>query len=217
MLICALNEEESLPHVLPKIPDEVDEVLLVDGHSSDRTVEVAKQLRPDIRIVRQPGKGKGSALRHGVREAKGDIVVTIDADGETNPADLPRFIEPLLDGYDFAKGTRLTSGRPPTMPWHRWLGNKALAITCNVLFGTRYTDVGSGYNAFWKSAFQQLQLTYNGFEMEQEMVVKVRKAGLRIAEVRHHDPGRVGGVSKLRDVKQGFIDWFVIIRERFRR
>jgi glycosyltransferase involved in cell wall biosynthesis len=217
VLICALNEEEGLPYVLPKIPDEVDEVLLVDGHSDDLTVEVAKRLRPDIRVLSQPGEGKGMALCYGVQQAKGDIVVTIDADGETNPAELPRFIEPLLDGYDFAKGSRLANGKPPAMPWHRWFGNKVLAITCNILFGTRYTDVCSGYNAFWKSAFQRLQLTYSGFEMEQEMAAKVRKAGLKVTEVPHDDAGRIGGASKTRDVKQGFTDWFVIIKERFRR
>jgi len=217
VLICTLDEEKSLPYVLAGIPDWVDEVLLVDGHSSDRTVEVAKWLRPDIRIVYQPGRGKGIALRHGVQEARGDIVVTVDADGENNPADLPRFIEPLLNGYDFSKGSRLAKGRPPAMPWHRWLGNKVLAITCNLLFGTRYTDVCSGYNAFWKSAFQRLRLTYNGFEMEQEMAVKIGKAGLKVVEVPHHDAGRIGGASKTHDIKQGFTDWFVIIKERFRR
>lgn len=217
VLICTLNEEKSLPHVLPKIPGWVDEVLLVDGHSSDRTVAVAKQLRPDIRVIHQPGKGKGIALRYGVEQAMGDIVVTLDADGETNPADLPRFIEPLHKGYDFAKGSRLANGKPPVMRWHRWFGNKVLTITCNMLFGTRYTDVGSGYNAFWKSAFQRLSLTYDGFEMEQEMLVKVKKAGLKIAEVRHEDEGRIDGVSKLQDVRQGLTDWFVIVRERFRR
>lgn len=217
VLICTLNEESNLPYVLPIIPDWVDEVLLVDGHSSDRTVEVARQLRPDIRVVYQPGQGKGIALRHGVQEAVGDIVVTLDADGETHPADIPRFVKPLLAGYDFAKGSRLANGKPPTMPWHRWLGNRVLATTCNLLFGTSYTDVCSGYNAFWKSAFQRLRLTYDGFEMEQELAAKVSKASLKVAEVPHHDAGRISGTSKTRDVKQGLTDWFVIIRERFRR
>jgi glycosyltransferase involved in cell wall biosynthesis len=194
----------------------VDEVILVDGHSTDNTVEVAKKLRPNIKVLFQPGKGKGDAIKYGVQQASGDIIVTLDADGETDPEDIPKFIEPLLNGYDFAKGSRLAYGRPPNMPWHRWFGNKVLAITSNIVHGTRYTDICSGYNAFWKSAFLRLKLTYSSFEMEQEMLVKVKKAGLSAVEVNHRSAGRLGGKSKISDIKQGFIDLAVIIRECFR-
>ena len=80
VIICTLNEEANLPHVLPKIPDWVDEILLVDAHSEDATVEIAKQLCPRIRVLYQTGKGKGDALKLGINEAKGEIIVTIDAD-----------------------------------------------------------------------------------------------------------------------------------------
>ncbi len=216
VVICTLNEEQSLPHVMLRVPEWVDEILLVDGHSTDRTVEVAKEIRPGIKVLYQPGKGKGDAIKYGVQQAAGDIVVTLDADGETGPEDIPRFIEPLLSGYDFAKGSRLAHGRPRNMLWHRWFGNKVLATTCNMFHGTRYTDVCSGYNAFWKSAFLRLRLAYDGFEMEQEMLVKVKKADLKVAEVEHHNTGRFSGVSKVSDIKQGLVDWIVIIKERFR-
>lgn len=215
-LVCALNEEEGLPHVLPRIPPWVDEVLLVDGHSTDGTVEVARRLRPDVRILRQPRRGKGDALKHGVREARGDIVVTLDADGETDPRDIPRFIQPLLQGFDLAKGSRLARGRPPRMPLYRWLGNKALAFTYNLLYRARYTDVCSGYNAFWRDVFLRMDLPYDNCEMEQQLLARARKAGLRIAEVAHRSQGRLSGRSKISGVKQGLIDWWVIIKERFR-
>jgi len=144
----------------------VDEVLLVDGYSSDNTVEVAKTLRPDISVVYQPGKGKGDALKYGVENAKGDIIVTLDADGATDPSELEKFISPLLNGYDFVKGSRLMHGRPRGMPRHRWFGNKVLAWTCNILYGTKYTDVCSGYNAFFKRAFERIRLNRDGFEEE---------------------------------------------------
>lgn len=214
-LICTLNEESSLPHVLPRIPQWVDEVLLVDGHSIDNTVELARSLRHDIRIIYQPGKGKGDAVRYGVEQSIGDIIVTMDADGETPPEEIGRFIKPLLDGYDFAKGSRLTGGRPTRMPRHRYFGNKVLAITCNLLYGTRFSDVCSGYNAFWKERFLELKTSYANCEMEQQAIVKARKRGMRIAEVPHGSEGRIAGSSKVRGMKQGIIDWFVIIRERF--
>ena len=103
-LICTLNEEDNLQYVLPKIPACIDEVLLVDGHSSDRTVDVARELRPDIRIMYQPDTGKDNALKYGFEQASGDIIVTIDADGTTDPEEIPAFIVPLMDGYDFVKG-----------------------------------------------------------------------------------------------------------------
>ena len=217
VLICALNEEESLPHVLPKVPQWVDEVLVVDGGSTDRTVEIARQLRPDIRILHQSGKGKGDAIKFGVRESIGDVVVTLDADGGTDPKDIGRFIEPLLNGFDLVKGSRLMTGKPPSMPFHRWVGNKVLTATFNVLHGTNYTDVCSGYSAFWKKAFLRLNPMLDGFEMEQEALVKASKAGLKVAEVSHYDNGRIGGVSKTADVKQGLLDWWIIIREGLRR
>lgn len=224
VIVCAFNEELNLPYVLPKIPKEIGEIMLVDGHSTDKTVEIAGKLRPDIRILVQPGRGKADALVYGVEQATGSIIVTIDADGETNPDEIFNFIEPLRNGYDFAKGSRLVGHRLDRMPWFRWFGNKILAITCNLLYGTKFTDVCSGYNAFRKQDFLNFKLTYNigevGCSMEQQMICRAIKAGLRIIEVPHKSAGRIAGASRIsgvkRATKQGFTDLLVIIRERFR-
>ena len=215
VIVCALNEEENLPYVLPKIPGWVDEILLVDGHSTDNTIEAAKKTCPKIKILYQPGKGKGDALKYGIKHASGDIIVTLDADGEADPEEMPSFIEPLLNAYDFAKGSRLAHSRPRNMPWHRWFGNKVLVITCNILHGTKYTDVCSGYNAFWKTAFLRLKLVNDNFEMEQEILVKAKKAGLKVTEVEYQTGGRLNGNSKVSDVKQGLTNLILIVRERF--
>jgi glycosyltransferase involved in cell wall biosynthesis len=214
-LICTLNEEPNLPYVLPRIPDLVSEVLVIDGHSTDRTVEVARKIRPDIRILGQPGRGKGDALKYGIEIAAGDIIVTLDADGSTDPADIPRFIGPLLDGHDFVKGSRLDRRYPSSMRWHRWLGNKVLVTAFNILFGTGYTDICSGYNAFWKTAFRHLSPSRDGFEMEQQILAKAKKAGLKVVEVGHYDKGRLGNASKVSALRQGLRDLMVIISERF--
>ena len=215
-LICTLDEEENLPYVLPEIPEWVDEILLVDGHSTDRTVDVARKLCPGIRILYQPGKGKGDALKHGIENASGDIIVTLDADGATDPGGMDKFVEPLLNGYDFAKGSRLANGRPTNMPRHRWVGNKILADVTNLLYGTKYSDVCSGYNSYWKNVFLGLDLTHDGFEMEQEMNAKISKVGLKVIEIPYEDKGRLEGNSKTKDVRQGLKDLVIIIKERFR-
>ena len=140
VVICTFNEADNLPYVLPKIPDWVDEVILVDGHSTDNTVEVARKLRPDIRILYQPGRGKGDALKHGIGQASGDIIVTLDADGATDPEDMSKFIQPLLNGYDFAKGSRFIKGSTEDKPRHRIVGNWVITLTFGLLFFKRYTS-----------------------------------------------------------------------------
>src|SRR5665648_140528 len=145
VVICALNEEKNLPQVLPYIPSWVDEVILMDGHSTDNTVMMAKKLRPDIKVLYQPNKGKGEALKYGVAASKGDIIVTLDADGTYSSEEMSLFIKAIMDGYDFAKGTRFIGKSPDCMPRNRQFGNKILAMTSNLLFRTNYTDICSGY------------------------------------------------------------------------
>src|SRR5687767_2799244 len=103
VVIPTLNEAKNLPLVLGEIPAEY-EIVIVDGWSTDGTVEVARELRPDARILRQRRKGKGDALARGFAAATGDIVVMLDADGSADPAEIPRFVEALVAGADFAKG-----------------------------------------------------------------------------------------------------------------
>jgi len=223
IIVCTRNEAPNLPYVLPKIPDWVDEILLVDAHSEDATVEIAKQLCPRIRVLYQTGKGKGDALKLGINEAKGEIIVTIDADCETPPEYIESFVKPLLEGNDFAKGSRLFRKRPSKMPGYRWFGNKVLAYTCNILYGTRFSDICCGYNSFWKKEFLKLDLSYPnneiGCSMEQRMIVRAKKAGMKIKEVPICSDGRIAGKSVIGGIKQsvtqGFRDWFVIIEERF--
>jgi glycosyltransferase involved in cell wall biosynthesis len=117
IVVPALNEARNLPHVFARMPSNVHEVILVDGHSVDDTVAVARQLRPDVRVVMQSRKGKGNALACGFAVATGDIIAMIDADGSTDPGEIPRFVRALLDGADFAKGTRFAqSGGAATSP-----------------------------------------------------------------------------------------------------
>lgn len=219
VVICALNEEESLPHVLPRIPDFVSEVILVDGRSTDRTVEVARTIRPDIRVLVQPGRGKGEALRHGFKEARGDVIVTLDADGTTDPEEMKDMIRPLLEGYDFVKGSRFRRGLPKKMPRHRIFGNMVLAAFASLLFLRPLTDVCSGYLAFWKRVLPRLDFVGSGKPSDVEVVLSLRaiKRGLRIKEVGHHDRGRIAGRSKMPSFREGWNNIKLISRERFHR
>ena len=216
VVICALNEGANLPFGLPKIPEWVDEVIMVDGGSRDDTIKVAKELRPDIRVLYQTGRGKGDALRHGIEQSNGDIVVTLDADGATDPQEMDRFIEPLLRGWDFAKGSRFRGGFPHNKPWYRILGNWAITLVFDILFFRKYTDLCSGYNSFWRKSFERADIRWrDGFENEPLINCRVAKNGLAVIEVGHSDGGRLNGVIKEKAWRQGLKAMRCIVRERF--
>lgn len=217
VVIPALNEAESLPAVLPRIPRDVAEVILVDGASTDGTADVARRLMPEVRIVAQQGKGKGAALRAGFAAATGDIVVHLDADGSTDPAEIPAFVGALLGGADYAKGTRFIQGAGSTdMTRLRSFGNRAFVVLTNVLFGTRFSDITYGYNAIWRHHSDKLAPEIDGWAHEIVGNIRAHRNGLRVVEVASMEVERVGGVPKLRTFSAGWTILKAIVAERFR-
>lgn len=215
VVIPALNEAANLPHVLPRIPALVHEVILVDGRSTDRTIEVARELWPDVRVVTQPGRGKGDALAAGFAAASGDIIVMLDADGSTDPAEIPAFVHALLSGADFAKGSRfLHGGGTADMPLYRQWGNRAFVFLVRALFGGRYSDLCYGYNAFWRAIVPRLELNASGFEIETVMNVRALRDGLRVIEVPSYEAKRIYGEGRLRAIPDGWRVLRAIVAER---
>jgi glycosyltransferase involved in cell wall biosynthesis len=205
VVVPAKNEARNLAHVFASIPPWVDEVVLVDGRSVDETVSEARRLLPDVRIVLQQGQGKGDALREGFSTAKGDIIVMLDADGSTDGAEIPRFVAALIAGADFVKGSRFASGGgSDDITATRRLGNRMLSGLVNLLFGTQYTDLCYGYNAFWARHVAALDLDCDGFEIETVMNIRAAKAGLRVHEVPSHEYSRIHGESNLHIVRDGW-------------
>jgi glycosyltransferase involved in cell wall biosynthesis len=213
VIIPALNEARNLPHVAASMPAGIDEIVVVDGGSSDDTVAVAERLWPDAIHIRQTRKGKGNALTCGFAVATGDIIVAIDADGSTDPAEIPRFVSTLVAGADFAKGSRfIEGGGSVDITKIRRAGNWGLNALVNVLFSTKYTDLCYGYNAFWRRCLDVIDLPDiqsldaqwgDGFEIETMVNVRVVARGLTIAEVHSHEANRIHGESNLNAVRDG--------------
>jgi glycosyltransferase involved in cell wall biosynthesis len=217
VVVPALNEAENLPHVLPHIPSSVYEVVLVDGGSTDGTVDVARGLRPDVKVVAPKRFGKGAALLAGFEAATGDLVITLDADGSMDPAEIDRFVEALLAGADYAKGSRyLPGGGSDDISFIRGLGNACLVRLVRLLFGCRFTDLCYGYNAVWKHALPAMALDCDGFEIETLMNIRAIRAGLVVAEVPSYEHPRIFGTSRLNAVRDGWRVLRTILRERLR-
>jgi glycosyltransferase involved in cell wall biosynthesis len=220
VVIPALNESGNLEHVLPKLPDGLFEVILVDGASVDATVETAKRLRPDVRVVRQTRSGKGNALACGFAVCRGDIIVMLDADGSADSGEIPRYVETLVEGADFAKGSRrLNGGGSADITRVRSLGNRFLNFLVNRLIGSRYTDLCYGYNAFWAAKCLPVfdldwesppcpgedgRLWGDGFEIETLINIRIAGANLKVVEVPSYELSRVHGVSNLHAPRDGF-------------
>ena len=198
VIIPTLNEIGSLTWVLEHLPEWVNEVVLVDGLSTDRTEALGRRLRPNAVVVHQHQRGKGAALRAGFAAATGDIVVMIDADGSTDPREMGRFIDALKDGADFAKGSRhMEGGGSADFTRLRAAGNKSFVLMANMLYGSQFTDLCYGYCAFWRRHLDRLGLTADGFEIETQLVLGAVKAGLEIREVPSFELERRAGTSNL--------------------
>jgi hypothetical protein len=221
VIVPTRNEARNLEVVLPAVAavrPAVHEVLVVDGNSVDGTVETAVRVLPDVRVVMQTRKGKGNAMACGFAAATGDVLVMFDADGSADPQEIPAFVQALVDGADFAKGSRFVrGGGSDDITALRKTGNYGLNGVANRLFGTRYTDLCYGYNAFWADILPLLDLPGvdeppnpdgtmlwgDGFEIETVLNCRVAVAGLSISEVPSMERERMFGQTNLRTFADG--------------
>jgi glycosyltransferase involved in cell wall biosynthesis len=217
VVIPTKNEAQNISWVLDRIPAWIGEVVLVDGQSTDGTIEAARRVRPDIIVVEQHSRGKGLALQAGFATATGDIIVMLDADGSMHPREIDRYVALLASGFDFVKGSRFMAGASSVdITWLRRIGNNLLLYLTNAIYGTRFTDLCYGYCAFRREFLEGLALTAPGFEIESQLVARACINELRITEVPSLELPRRHGQSNLRTFRDGRRVLWTLLREAYR-
>lgn len=206
VIIPTKNEAGTLAEIIDEVRQHTENILIVDGNSDDGTLEIAKE--KGVRYVFDNQKGKGDALRVGAANTDKDIIVFIDADGSHEIADIPKLVEPIQKGEaDLMVASRILGGSDELHgtfnKFIRNTGTNFLAVLANKKWKTEISDIENGFRAIRRDVFNNINLTANGFTIEQEMVLRCLKNKFTVREVASHEYERKSGYSKLRTM-QGF-------------
>lgn len=194
------DEEGLIGKIIDEVKPHADEVLVVDGHSKDRTRDIAAEC--GARVILDGGRGKGEALRLALREAAHEIVVFIDADGSHESKDIPRLVAPIQNNEsDLVVASRGKGGSDElhgTFPQLiRYVGSQIIMLGINYRWNVRLTDSQNGFRAIRRDVGLKLGLTSNLTTIEQEMMMKALKQGYRVSEIASHEYERRWGTSKV--------------------
>jgi glycosyltransferase involved in cell wall biosynthesis len=204
IIIPALNEEESIGHVLAEIPNIPLEIIVVDGGSIDRTVEIAQNV--GARVITETRRGYGRACATGVEHATGELLVFLDADGADDPKMVEDLILPIQSGEaDMVLGSRLAGDiQPGAMPWQQHFGNWLSSWLIRILYRLPITDL-SPFRAVRKTKLASLQMSEMTYGWPTEMIVKAARHGWKIVEIPVNYRARVGGQSKISGTLRGTV------------
>lgn len=209
LIIPTLNEIDSIGRVLDSIPREfVDEILIVDGHSTDGTQEVVKKM--GYPVILQEGKGFGRGVATGIKYATGDVLIFLTADGSQNPQHIPRLLQKLLEGYDMVLASRyLPDGGSEDDTRLTRFGNKLFTFLCNRVYRSRFSDLLYFFMAVRKKVFDAVQLKSSGFEYCAELPIKTHLAGFKIGEIPSVEQKRREGRKKVKVLRDG---WRILMK-----
>lgn len=218
IIIPTLNEEETIANVIEQCRRYGDEIIVVDGHSTDRTKDIAIAL--NVRVIVDNGSGKGAALRQALSIATGDIVVFVDADGSHDPQDIPRLIQPIVEGRaDHVTGSRILGGSSELFggfnEFLRLAGSSFITECINWRYNVKLSDSQNGFRAIKREVANKLGLREKITTIEQEMVMRTLKKGYVMAEVPSHEHRRVVGDSKIKLSKVWFRYGYSLVKYLF--
>lgn len=211
----AYNEEISIGSIVLLTSKFVDNVIVIDDGSSDRTADIARSAGAEV-ILHEVNKGKGRALKTGFTAAVNlgaDIIVTIDSDGQHNPADIPKLVDPIFKGEaDIVNGSRYLNGLDKNTPAYRRIGQTILDRCTNLNSGLKTTDSQSGFRAFSAATVNVFRFNAQGMAIESEMLADAGKAGLRIKEAEISVRYDVD-CSTINPIKHGFEVFTMVLKD----
>ncbi len=215
LIMPTLNNAPTLPSALSRVPGWVDEIILVDGRSTDGSVYVARAVRPDVKVVIEARSSASAILRTGFQAARGDIIILCRADGSMDPAESAKFVGALLAGADYVKGSRfLHGGRFSSPSRARRFGHRVFAQITRRLFGGAYTDPRYRFIAFWSRVLLVLDLEHQDFEVETILNVQALRTGLRVIEIPSAEAGRSRVRGLARGIRDGWHLFKLFLRQR---
>jgi dolichol-phosphate mannosyltransferase len=218
VVIPALNEEKTITEVIEGCKPYADELIVVDGHSRDRTREVSEE--HGAKVILDNKKGKGEAIRHVIGFVTGDIIVFIDADGSHDPHDIPKLVEPIVkEEADHVSGSRLIGGSSELHggfdECFRLMGSSFITACINWKYKVQLSESQNGFRAIKTEIIKQLDLREDITTIEQEMIMKTLRKGFRMAEVPSHEHKRKQGYSKISLRKVWFRYVYTLVKYLF--
>ena len=222
IIIPALNEEDTIAKVIDEIPKKDlqkvgyrVEIIVIDNNSTDGTAETAKE--KGVKVIAEPVKGKGRAIRTAFKSVSGDFIFMLDADYTYPATYIPRMLEVLQEGQDVVIGSRLKGQMGKgAMSKMNLVGNRLLVFIANILYGTRISDLCTGYWGLTRRVIDNMELDAKGFELEAAMFAEITKKSYSIAEVPIFYRRRATP-SKLSPLKDGFKIGWTLLKKRFQR
>ena len=215
LVIPTKNEIDGMKAIMPKIKKEwVDQILIVDGNSTDGTIKYARDNGYEIMV--QKTKGIGNGYREALPLIKGDVIVTFSPDGNSVPEKIPEVVEKMKRGYDLLIVSRYLQGaKSYDDDFFTKIGNKFFTITINLLFGGKYTDSLVIFRAYKKSLINDLKIDAEHMTFEEQISIRAAQKKLKITEIPGDEPPRIGGERKIRVFKTGLTLFLEIFKNFF--
>ncbi len=215
IIVLTLDEIDGVSVIMPQINKNwAEEIVFVDGGSTDGTIEKAKEL--GFRVIHQQNKGEGNACRIGANETKSDFVMFFSPDGNDLPEDIPKLIEKTKQGHDVVHISRFgknSSSQDASDYFYGYFGNNMFTFLVNVFFGGNYTDSLNGFRIFTRDAFERLETQSESLVIDQETYIGALKKKFKSCEIDGDEPSRIGGERKMKPVSTGAQLGWQIIKE----